>query len=146
MMRSILLSLAVLAVVTPGSRELSAAPGDEQQIRAVLDQQAADWNRGDIRAYMKSYDPQTKFVSGGVIRGAGPVEERYLKKYASKEQMGFLTFSDIEVEMLGANHASVTGQYHLKRTKEGGGDVGGWYSLVFRKTAAGWKIILDHTS
>jgi ketosteroid isomerase-like protein len=40
----------------------------------------------------------------------------------------------------------VTGSYHLTRTAAGGGDASGIYSLVFRKTAGGWKIVLDHTN
>jgi hypothetical protein len=29
---------------------------NEQAIRAVLDRQVADWNRGDVRAFMEGYD------------------------------------------------------------------------------------------
>jgi ketosteroid isomerase-like protein len=32
------------------------------------------------------------------------------------------------------------------RSAEGGGDASGKFTLVLRKTAQGWKIILDHTS
>jgi ketosteroid isomerase-like protein len=47
---------------------------------------------------------------------------------------------------LGANYAVVTGKFHLARTVAGGGDAQGIFSLVWEKTAEGWKIILDHTS
>ena len=60
--------------------------------------------------------------------------------------MGHLTFSDVEVHMAGGDHAYVIGRWKLERKKESGGDVGGIYTLLFKKTAKGWKIILDHTS
>ena len=39
-----------------------------------------------------------------------------------------------------------TGKYDLKRTAAGGGDASGRFTLVVRKTPAGWKIIHDHSS
>jgi ketosteroid isomerase-like protein len=41
--------------------------------------------------------------------------------------------------------AVATGRFKLTRTAAGGGDASGIYSLVFLKTAQGWKITLDHT-
>lgn len=123
---------------------LAAAP--EQEVRAVLEKQKDDWNRGDVRAYMQGYAPDTIFVSNEVARGSGPVLERYLKKYPNREAMGTLTFSEIEIRMLGAEHASVIGRWALARSAAGGGDTGGRFTLVLRKTAAGWKVMLDHTS
>ena len=52
-----------------------------------------------------------------VTRGHAAVLERYLKSYPTKEKMGTLAFSDLEVRMLGADYASVIGRFHLDRTK-----------------------------
>jgi hypothetical protein len=60
--------------------------------------------------------------------------------------MGELTFTDLEITPLDARFATVTGRFHLARSTAAGGDAQGIFSLVFEKTAAGWKIILDHTS
>jgi ketosteroid isomerase-like protein len=60
--------------------------------------------------------------------------------------MGHLDFSDLDVRMLGLEHAVVTGRFHLTRSAAGGGDASGVFSLVFEKKASEWKIILDHTS
>ncbi len=57
-----------------------------------------------------------------------------------------LDSADLAVRELGANYAVVTGKFHLARNAAGGGDVSGIFSLVWEKTAAGWKIILDHSS
>src|SRR6185436_16551799 len=64
----ILLSLSTAAIAQPSiSRNKARAA-----IRAVLDAQAAAWNRGDVEAYMDGYDrsADTVFVSGDrVTRG-----------------------------------------------------------------------------
>jgi uncharacterized protein (TIGR02246 family) len=115
-------------------------------VRAVLDAQAAAWNRGDIEAYMDGYDrsPDTVFVSGDrVTRGWQPVLERYKKVYDTREKMGVLTFSDVEVTVLSKDAAIVLGRWHLKRAKD---EPHGRFTLLFRKTKAGWKIVHDHTS
>jgi ketosteroid isomerase-like protein len=126
---------------------LIAAP-PEADIRKVLDDQVLAWNRGDIPAFMTGYEdsPETTFVGKEVTKGYAGVLERYKRSYPSKEKMGTLRFSDLEVRMLGTEHALVSGRFHLDRTKEAGGEAAGIFTLTFRKTPAGWKIIVDHTS
>jgi ketosteroid isomerase-like protein len=60
--------------------------------------------------------------------------------------MGKLAFSNVEVRTLAPGVALVTGEFHLERTAAGGGNAAGRYTLILRKTPAGWKIIHDHTS
>jgi ketosteroid isomerase-like protein len=117
-------------------------------VRQVLEQQAAAWNRGDIRAFMTSYEDsaETAFVGArGVTKGYRQALEKYLKGYPTRDAMGKLTFSDIDVRPLGANYATAIGRFRLERNAQGGGDPAGIFTLVFHRTAAGWKIILDHT-
>jgi ketosteroid isomerase-like protein len=118
----------------------------EAAIRAVLDAQRDAWNRGDIDGYMDGYDrsPQTEFVGGDEItRGWQTVLDRYKKKYDSREKMGVLTFSDLEITMLSKDAALVLGRWHLKRAND---EPHGTFSLVFRKRKAGWRIVHDHSS
>jgi len=115
-------------------------------IRAVLDAQAAAWNRGDLETYMDGYarSTDTVFVSGDrVTRGWQTVLERYKKAYDSRDKMGVLTFSDVEITMLSKDAAIVLGRWHLQRSKD---EPHGRFTLIFRKTKAGWKIVHDHTS
>jgi len=125
---------------------LAASP--EQQVRKVLDDQVAAWNRGDIPAFMEGYDKSesTTFVSTTVTKGHAQVLAGYLKRYPTPEKMGTLRFSDLEVHALGSDYASVLGRFHLERSKEAGGEAAGIFTLLFHKTARGWKVILDHTS
>ena len=127
--------------------QLTAAT-PQADIRGVLDDQAAAWNAGDIRTYMNGYadSPATAFVGSTITKGHAQVLARYLSRYPTKAKMGALTFADVEIQMLGAGYASVLGRWHLTRTQEAGGDTGGIFTLLFRKTSQGWKIILDHTS
>jgi ketosteroid isomerase-like protein len=138
--------LFVLMVVGFG-RPLCAQSSDAA-IRQVLMDQQADWNKGDIAAFMHGYDdsPQTTFIGKTVEHGYAMILARYQRHYGSREAMGELAFSDLKVRMLGQKHAVVTGQFHLARTQAGGGDAAGVFSLVFEKKPSGWKIILDHTS
>ena len=118
----------------------------EAAIRAVLDAQAAAWNRGDLEGYMDGYDrsPNTEFVGGDTItRGWQTVLDRYKKNYNSREKMGVLTFSDLEITMLSKDAALVLGRWRLKRAND---EPHGTFSLVFRKTKAGWRIVHDHSS
>lgn len=115
-------------------------------IRGTLDAQVAAWNRGDIEAYMDGYDrlPDIVFISGDrVTRGWQTVLERYKKSYDSREKMGTLTFSDLEITILSKDTAIVMGRWHLRRSKD---EPRGRFTLLFRKTKAGWKIVHDHTS
>ncbi len=124
------------------------AAAQDREIRAVLEKQQDDWNRGDVRAFMEGYEASeaTTFVGAAVNRGSAAVLAHYLKRYPARDQMGKLTFTVIEIRPLGTEHASVIGMFHMKRSAEGGGNKGGIFTLVLRKTAAGWKIILDHTN
>ena len=115
-------------------------------IRAVLDAQAVAWNRGDVETYMDGYarSPDTVFVSGDrVTRGWQTVLERYNKAYDSRDKMGMLTFSDLEITMLSKDAAIVLGRWRLQRSQD---EPHGRFTLIFRKTKAGWKIVHDHTS
>lgn len=140
---SLLLPLIALLLV-PALR----AQAPEDAIRQVLTDQASAWNRGDIVTFMRGYDdsPQTTFMGKSIEHGFAMILARYQHSYSSPEAMGHLDFSDINVRMLGEDHAVVTGRFHLTRTQAGGGDASGVYSLVFEKKPSGWKIILDHSS
>jgi uncharacterized protein (TIGR02246 family) len=124
------------------------AQSSEDAIRQVLSDQSSAWNRGDIVTFMHGYDdsPQTTFMGKSVEHGDQMILARYQRKYPSYEAMGHLDFSDLDVRMLGPEHAVVTGHFHLARSQAGGGDASGLFSLVFEKKSSGWKIILDHTS
>lgn len=125
---------------------LAATPA--QDIRAVLDEQVAAWNRGDIPGFMEGYEKSESiaFVGTEITKGHANWLEHYKKRYPTREKMGTLRFSDLDIRMLGAQYASVIGRFHLDRAADAGGEASGIFTLLFEKTAHGWKVILDHTS
>ena len=115
-------------------------------VRAVLDSQREAWNRGDVAGYMDGYyrSEQTIFVSGDTVtRGWQTVLDRYKKNYDSREKMGTLTFSDLEITPVGNDAAIVLGRWHLQRTND---EPHGRFTLILRRTKQGWRIVHDHTS
>jgi uncharacterized protein (TIGR02246 family) len=119
------------------------------EIRTMLKNSEATWNRGDLAAFATDYEdsPSTTFVGKEVTRGGvQAILGRYQRSYGTREKMGTLTFSEIEVRELAPGYALAIGKFSLKRTPEGGGDASGRFTLVLKKTAAGWKIIHDHSS
>jgi len=123
-----------------------AALDESAAIRAVIDNQEAAWNRGDIEAFMTGYatSSTTTFVSGDeVTHGWQTVHDRYAKKYDSREKMGTLTFSDLTITPLCDDTAIVLGSWRLKRKSD---EPHGKFTLLFRKLPEGWRIVLDHTS
>ena len=118
-------------------------------VRAVLKHSEEAWNRGDLAAFASYYDDsqETTFIGREVVRGGvQAILGRYRKAYPTREAMGTLSFSNVDVRMLTPEFALVTGEFHLERTAAGGGDASGRYTLILHKTPAGWKIIHDHTS
>lgn len=131
----------------------ASAPEGERQnaenaaaIRAVLDAQAAAWNRGDVEGYMDGYErgDATVFISGDQItRGWQTVLDRYKKSYDTREKMGTLAFSELDIKPLSPFYAAASGRWQLTR---GNDAPHGRFTLIFRKTSAGWRIVHDHTS
>jgi len=115
-------------------------------VRAVLDKQVGAWNKGDTEGFLDGYASDTVFVGEKMTRGVEELKKRYQARYPTREAMGKLSFFDLEIHPMGKDFAYVIGRWQLERDKEGGGNVSGVYSLVFRRTAIGWKIVLDHTN
>ena len=144
--------LAALALIFAAN--LATAQSAEATIRNAMNAQVAAWNRGDIPAFMQSYEdsPETTFIGAQLRKGYQPILKRYQQSYSNKEQMGTLSFTDLDVRMLPSScgapeYAVVTGRFHLQRTTHGAAAKDdGIFSLVWHKGAHGWKIIVDHTS
>jgi beta-aspartyl-peptidase (threonine type) len=139
----LIISISVLAagIVSAATEESAAA-----EIRAVMSAQVTAWNRGDIDGFMEGYarSNATEFVSGDKLtRGWQTVRDRYRKKYDSREKMGRLTFSELKITPLSPDAAIVLGRWRLDRKVD---KPHGIFTLLFRRTPAGWRIVHDHTS
>jgi len=146
----ICLATVLLSLILPGLAQSQTTTKQKDSktaaaIRAVLDAQRDAWNRGDVEGYMDGYSrADTVMVSGdSITRGWQTVLDRYKRNYSSREKMGTLTFSDLEITVTSKDSAVVLGRWHLQRA---GDEPHGRFTLIFRKTKEGWKIVHDHTS
>lgn len=145
-----LASLVAVGLLIFGSRGRVGVPEEEDRelaaVRAVIEAQQAAWNRGDIEGYMDGYarEETTTFVSGDTVtRGWRTVFERYRQRYDSPARMGTLTFSELELKPLSPFYTMATGRWQLARE---GDAPRGRFTLIFRRTTGGWRIVHDHTS
>lgn len=119
---------------------------DEIEVRSVLSNQSAAWNRGDIDAFMVGYweNDSLMFIGkSGITYGYKNTLANYKKNYPDTTVMGKLTFTLIHVKQLSPEYFHVTGKYYLSRTI---GDASGHFTLVFRKIKGRWMIVSDHSS
>ena len=139
---------ALIVFSVPSMLLGQAAANESQAIRAVLDKQVEDWNRGDLETFAAGYknSPDILFIGSKISRGYAQMVETYRRNYGTKEKMGTLSFSELEVQPLDEKFATVTGHFHLERTAAGGGNSDGHFLLVFEKTPDGWKIVRDDTT
>lgn len=118
----------------------------ENELKAILAKQADAWNRGAIDEFMDFYWRSDKltFSSGGkTTRGWQPTIDKYKRRYPTRERMGKLTLTELEITPLGDSAALVLGRWHVERNEE---PVGGNFSLIFRHINGRWLIVHDHTS
>ena len=114
-----------------------------REVALALEAQAEAWNVWDLDAFLATYEEDLLFASSGrLLRGRHRLEQRYRENYG-EEGRGVLSFSDLEVILLGPKSALALGRYHLDNA---GARSRGQFSLVMRDGPEGWKILHDHTS
>jgi ketosteroid isomerase-like protein len=119
---------------------------DEAMIRTAMTEQVNAWNAGDINRFMNTYwhDDSLMFIGkSGVTYGWENTLKNYKKNYPDTATMGKLDFQLISVKRLSEQYYSVVGKWHLHRSV---GDIGGAFTLLFRKIKNGWVIVSDHSS
>lgn len=129
------------AAADPSTPDVGAA------IMAVMDAQVSAWNHHDLEGFMAGYwkSPDLTFFSGTTeTQGWEPTLERYRRSYqAEGHAMGTLSFSDLQIEPLGAESAFVRGKFQLAMPD--GKQPHGVFTLILRKFPEGWRIVHDHT-
>lgn len=125
----------------------SFTENDRQAVAAVLADQSAAWNRGDLVGYMAGYlrSEALVFTSGSQVRtGYEETLASYQRKYGqAPDTMGKLAFRVLRIDPVGADGAVVLGRWDLERSA---GKSGGIFSVVLERRPEGWRIVHDHTS
>ena len=128
------------------SNTVSAQTSDEQTIRKLLEEQRRAWNTGDKEKFMKTYwqNDSLMFIGkSGITYGWQNTLDNYKKGYPDTAAMGKLKFDILEVKRLSVMYFFVVGKWHLTRSI---GDVGGHFTLLFKKVKNKWVIVADHSS
>ena len=117
----------------------------EDQIRAVLQITADGWNTGDLSKYLFAYVPEaTEMRSTGPAGGVEAIEQTMKGGFwKTGRPIQQLRYENLVVRMLGKDNALVTGQFILSGAERP--DRKGWFTTVWTKTKAGWRMIHDHS-
>ena len=138
--------LSLLIFVLALSFNAAAQSKDEMAIRNAMNEQLAAWNSGDINRFMGTYwqNDSLMFIGkSGITYGWQKTLENYKKGYPDTATMGKLDFTILQVKKLSEIYFFVVGKWHLSRSV---GDIGGSYTLLFRKVKNKWVIVADHSS
>ena len=140
--------LALASVLLPAA----AWPQDSGRaaILKVLADSAEAWNRGDVGQFVAvGYEnsPATVFVTqNGLITGYDAIARHYATAYGRRPGgLGRLSFGSLSVRPLTPDYALAYGTFRLVPAS-GGKPQSGIFDLVFHRSAAGWRIVSDHTS
>ncbi|RYY69765.1 MAG: nuclear transport factor 2 family protein [Chitinophagaceae bacterium] len=119
---------------------------DEQSILSSISKQQKAWNNGDLVSFMDTYwksDSLMFIGKSGVTYGWQNTLDNYKKGYPDATAMGQLDFQILHVKRLSVLYFSVVGKWHLSRSI---GDIGGHFTLLFKKIGSRWLIVSDHSS
>jgi len=136
----------LIAVFFTVSIAATAQSTDKKEILSILEKQTAAWNQGNIEKFMEGYwkHDSLMFVGqSGVTYGYVNTLKNYRKSYGDTAKMGKLFFTILETKQLSPEYYFVLGKWFLKRSI---GDIGGHYTLLFRKMNGKWLIVSDHSS
>ncbi|MEQ1553601.1 MAG: DUF4440 domain-containing protein [Ferruginibacter sp.] len=115
-------------------------------IKNAMTEQLNAWNAGDIDRYMETYWHSDSLIfigSKGPTYGWEKTKANYKKSYPDTATMGKLDFEIISTKLLSVMYYSVVGKWHLTRSV---GNIGGSFTLIFKKIKKKWVIIQDHSS
>jgi ketosteroid isomerase-like protein len=130
-------------VISPATFQYAS---DAVAIKAMLDTSAAGWNRGQLPVYLSAYvDSATAMGSAGLVRGVRGIEGQMRAGYwRTGRPLQVLRYDHLEIRPIGPSQAIVTGQYIL--TGAGSPNRTGWFTTIWVRTRAGWRMVHDHSS
>jgi len=117
----------------------------EDVIKGVLAAQAAAWNENDLDGFLAAYwqSPYARFVGGPqIVTGYDAIGAYYRSAYGAAGDLGKLTLSDLSVQLVTEDVATVVGRFRLENAA---GVETGSYTLVMRRTDGRWRIAHDHS-
>jgi ketosteroid isomerase-like protein len=137
----------VALAALPAGRAVGQGPNvSEREIQSLLDESAVSWNRGDLDGHLADNADSISFMTrNGPIVGKGRTADALRRGFFKDgKPVQQLRFEQVTIRRLGRGHALVIGRFVL----EGGGqpEHSGWFSTIWERQAAGWRVIHDHSS
>jgi ketosteroid isomerase-like protein len=145
MLAASLLALSACAVPgQPGGGAVSTE--DETQLLATLQASTDAWNRGDLKGHLAIYDPSvTVMTKTGPRPTVEAIEKSFGQAYfVDGKPKQRLRMEGVVIRSLSGQSALMTGRFILSGGTEA--EQSGWFTLVWVRTAEGWRAIHDHTS
>ena len=144
-------SVLLIAVLGCASQMRSSEPAglrfssDPAAITAVFDTTTAGWNRGELPVYLSAYTQSaTAMGRNGPERGVNAIGDQMRAGFwKTGRPVQQLHYEHLEIRPLGPDNALVTGQYVL--TGGGLANRTGWFTTIWTRTPAGWRMIHDHS-
>jgi len=153
--RSTVGALALVACAPAVAPHYSPSPDERarlhDEIVTMLANAAANWNRGDLDAFVSDYLPGTVTTyigSRGVLRGPEAIRAAYAPRFAPGGVRDSLSFELLDVDPLAPDAINVIATYFLARRVNGRDSITarGPTSLVMRRVDGRWRIVHDHSS
>lgn len=143
-MTGALFALTASVAATASDGGATTADGAPKEINAVLAEQVAAWNAGDLEKFCAPYSADAAFATPtGVVIGRAAILERYRSKYTTAEKRGTLSLEPIAFTRIGPDAWALIGKWTL-RFKNKKKPATGTTALVFRRALEGrWEIAQD---
>jgi ketosteroid isomerase-like protein len=138
--------LAGCAAALPASESPALRTDDRQRLLDALQASADAWNRGDLGAHLAIYDSSViAMTRSGPRPGVAAMETSFRATYFNggrpKQQ---LRMERVAMRPLAADAVLMTGRFVLFGGAEA--EQSGWFTLVWQRLPAGWKVVHDHSS
>jgi ketosteroid isomerase-like protein len=139
-------ALAAALVLGAGGAEAQGPDATRGEIQTMLDQSATAWNRGDLDGHLADNADSISFMTrkGPIVGKANTADALRRSFFKDGKPIQQLRFEQVTIRPLGDDHALVVGRFIL----DGGGqpEHSGWFSTIWERQAAGWRVIHDHSS
>jgi ketosteroid isomerase-like protein len=145
--KAISLTACILALnACAGLDKLTLTSRDETQMLAALQASADAWNRGDLKGHLAIYDSSvTVMTKSGPRPTIEAIEKSFGQAYfVNGKPKQNLRMENVTIRALSEQSALMTGKFILSGGAEA--EQSGWFTLIWVRTAAGWRAVHDHTS
>jgi len=116
-------------------------------VRALVDELAAAWNRGAWRSMAGLFEQDADYVTGAgiLLRGRARIERYFSEAAAAAPSPPEpVSIDEVTVRKLAPEAASCLVRWSMERHGRAGR--GGWFTLVLRREAGAWRIATLHNT